>query len=519
MSRDATSDSNSSSDDEQPTRSTTDAYTFLQNCVLDADHKALEEHLVSNPVQQSDLDKCLLRGLQAVQRKEKGLSQMAQTLINLLNFGAKWDCEILLNDQQTPYHIICQSPGDHHELLYLMIKSKQRITDAQDIKMVSVFINAWRNANINCLKCLIANWAYVKEDYNYVWSYVASLGNVELLKCLFNRGIDKDSTDLSDRSVLWWVVHSGKVEAVSYLLDTGVTIPNYAPNIRETQGERCKNDRLIMENRLDRHRFKEGRYTLVVDINEECQDPCTAAIRDNKLEIIKLLDERGSQSCKSFFALRRAVIWGRVNVASYLLNKYTYDLNIEYIINNFGESRGPYTLLTESGQVFATKCTKLLLNHGADPAKPMFKATSANAIMTAICYGNLKAIAQYIRSGVNINCKSSHGSDLKVLPFEASVLHGRQSIVKMFFVSGCSSGVFSLRNNHKFKDDIKPEVEKLMKEWKVQENNVTPLQQRCRCVILNHLSPRADLKIENLPLPGVIIKFLSIPELDAILNL
>ena len=57
MSRDATTYSNSSSDDEQPTRSTTDTYTFLENCVLNADHKALEEHLVRNPVQQSDLDR------------------------------------------------------------------------------------------------------------------------------------------------------------------------------------------------------------------------------------------------------------------------------------------------------------------------------------------------------------------------------------------------------------------------------------------------------------------------------
>ena len=69
MNGDATTDSNSSSDDDQPTRSTTDTYTFLENCVLIADHKALEEHLVSNPVRQSDLDRCLTRSLQAVQRK------------------------------------------------------------------------------------------------------------------------------------------------------------------------------------------------------------------------------------------------------------------------------------------------------------------------------------------------------------------------------------------------------------------------------------------------------------------
>ena len=368
---------------------------------------------------------------------------------------------------------------------------------------------------------VIENGLYAKEDYTnvYVWPLVASLGDVEVLKLLFNCGLDKESTDQAGRSVLWWVVHSGNVEAVRYLLDIRVAIPNYSPDILDTQGERCKNNRLVMENRLDRHRFKDGRYTLVVDLDEEYQDPCTDAIRDNNLEIIKLLDERGSKSCKSFFALRRAVIRGNVDVVSYLLSKYTYDLNIEYVTyrKESDDNRGPYTLLTEHAYVFTVKITKLLLDHGADPANPMCEAKSRNAIMTAICYGNLKAITQYIRSGVNINFRSYDGTNRKALPFETSVRYGRKSVVKMLLVSGCSCGVYSQRNNQNFKSNLKPGLEKLMKEWKVQENNVTPLQQRCRCVILNHLSPRADLKIGRLPLPKLIIKFLSIPELDSVL--
>ena len=270
----------------------------------------------------------------------------------------------------------------------------------------------------------------------------------------------------------------------------------------------------------DRHRFEEDGSTLEFDFEEEDKDPCMIAISGNKLGIVKLLDERGSQICKSFTALRSAVICGSVDVASYLLNNYAYPLNMEYIIKgSVNQSRSSYTLLTEPRHVFTAKITKLLLDHGADPAKQMCAAKSVNAIISAISYGNVETIAQYIRSGVNINCRSYHGSDIKVLPFESSVVHGRQSIVKMLLVSGCSCGVFSLDKNHKFKDDVRPEVEKLMKEWKVQENNVTPLQQRCRCMILNHLSPRADMKIGKLPLPGLFIKFLGIPELDAILDL
>ena len=516
-----------SSDGELPTRSTTNTYTFLENCVLDADHKALEQHLVSNLVEQSDLDRCLVRVLRLVQRKETELSHVALALTILLQFGAKWNSDTLLDKQKTPYHIICQSPGDHQELLDMLIKSSQRrMIDAEDSRMFTALMYAVRNANINCLKCLIAKGAdvigkhmWIKRKYGYVWSLVARLGNVELLKCLFNRGIDTDSTDQMGLSVLWWVVYGGNIEAVCYLLDIGVNIPNNARGVSETQCERCKGDRLVIEHMVKINCFKEDGRTITIISTKEDNDPCMVAISCKRLEIVKLLDEYRSQSYKSFTALRRAVIWGSVDVASYLLSNYTYPLNIEYIIKDSDESKGPYTLLTEPRLVFTAKITKLLLDHGADPAKPMCATTSRNAIMTAICYGKLKAIAQYIRSGVDINFRSYDGTNIKSLPFETSVRYRHQPVVKMLLVSGCSCGVFSLPNNHKFKVNIKPDLEVLMEEWKVQENNVTPLKQRCRCVILNHLSPRADMKIRKLPLPGLIIKFLSIPELDTILDL
>ena len=131
--------------------------------------------------------------------------------------------------------------------------------------------------------------------------------------------------------------------------------------------------------------------------------------------------------------------------------------------------------------------------------------------MTAIKYNNLEVIDQYVRIGIDINSKSWDSTYGKVLsPFEACLLHDRHYVLEMLFVSGCSGGVFS---NLTLKD--KPKLEKLMKEWKVYDNNVVPLKQRCRSVILNHLSPRADLKIAKLPMPGGHIRFLSIPELDS----
>ena len=514
---------------------------------------------------------------------KKELSHVALALKILLQFGAKWKSDALLDEQKTPYHIICESPGDHHELLDLMINlSQQTIIDQQDSHRHTAMMYAVKNSNINCLKSLIVRgadvtigidvyvdrfrhfvdlWTPIIEviyglscnhtstimydsfelliqaavDQNkdhfksctdyilcailagnnycikklinkgaplknivcndfYMRGMVARKADAELFKCMFNRGVDKNSTSEDGYSILWYVVNSGKIEPVRYLLDIGVAIPTYAPEEREVPCEQCGENRLI----IDTYEKQEGR------------DPCMRAIRCNHSEIVKLLDEYGSKSCKTFYALRSAVKNASVHVVSYLLNKYSYAINIEYIIKDSG--KGIFTLLTEPVLKFRAQITKLLLDHGADPAKQMCGATSSNAIMTKIGYGNLEVIAQYIRSGVNINLKAWDSLFRKVLsPFEASFLRNRHYVAEMLLISGCSGGVFSKRMLHPI-----CQLGKLMKEWKVYDNNVVPLKQRCRCVILNHLSPRADLKIQQLPLPRLLIKFFSIPELDSI---
>ena len=103
-----------------------------------------------------------------------------------------------------------------------------------------------------------------------------------------------------------------------------------------------------------------------------------------------------------------------------------------------------------------------------------------------------------------------------VLPFEVSVLHSFHNVAEILLMSGCSCGMFNLKNSNPFQKDITPGLQKLMMDWKVLENNVTPLKQRCRSVILNHLSPRADMKVENLQLPRLLIKFLHFHELNDI---
>ena len=581
---------------ELPTRSTTNTPTFLETCALDVDHMELRDYLMNNPVQQSDLDRCLLRGIEIVQRNELELSHVAPALTTLLQSGAKWNSDALLDDQKTPYHIICESPGDHHELLALMIKLSQKtIINTQDINRCTALLYAVENANIDCIKCLLANKADVtieaekwqifvhgkntilnpiikaiwmsgcvskhssvimsdifdlllvaavqrNQDHlrnctayilcalftvnfhctnelikigapldepihkdRYAWAYIARRGNVEMLKSMFNRGFHKESIDSDGVGVLGHAVSGGTIEAVRYLLDLRVPIPNCIPEVRTTQCEQCEENRLI----------------IYVNNKLELCDPCMRAIRDDKLEIVKLLDEYGGQSSKSFTALRWGVIFGNVDVTSYLLNKYSYPLNMEYTkvsVSDHHEDTSIYTILTEPRVKNKIQITKLLLDHGADPTKKICSPTRTNAMMTAIVKGHLDVIAQYIRSGVSINFRSYDNFCRNVLPFEASVLHGYHDIAKMLLISGCSCGVFSLKDNHLFKNNLDPEVVKLMKEWKVEDNNVTPLKQQCRSVILNHLSPRADEKIEKLPLPRGIIKFLNISVMDDIVD-
>ena len=89
---------------------------YIVTWVFDADHEALEDLLINDPVPQSTLETCLERGLRIVQQMERKLSHVAPALTILLQAGAKWTGNTLLDELKTPYHIICESEGDHHEL-------------------------------------------------------------------------------------------------------------------------------------------------------------------------------------------------------------------------------------------------------------------------------------------------------------------------------------------------------------------------------------------------------------------
>ena len=391
------------------------------------------------------------------------------------------------------------------EILDLLLESGADVNLPTNNSAASPINIALSHRNIECVVKLFKKEAQLNSTYvdgRSVWEKAARLGSVEILKCMFKNGLDKNCTDpLYGESLLSCVVKSHNVDAVRYLLDLGVTVPNITPTSEFKLCSRCKTNRVY----FDEH-----------DLS--VQDLSMKAIRYNDPEMVHLLEEHGSQSCKYFKALQIAVRFLNLDTVEYLLNNYTYPLNNEYM-TSFSAIKTCLVLLTERCYNYnkdKVKITKLLLDHGADPNKKICNGKGTSALIEAIFQSHAAIIAMLIRNGVDINFRSYVRYHRCLLPFEASILRDRLYVAEMLLVSGCSCGVYSLDNNDMA--NIKSDLKDLMEKWHVLENNVIPLKQQCRKMLLNHLSPQADKKIMKLPLPAGVIRYLSIPELDDILD-
>ena len=322
------------------------------------------------------------------------MSDVAPTLITLLQNGAKWDYDHLIMDGGiTPYHIICCSTGDHQELLELMIKELRRtLLNAKDDVGCTALMYAVSNANIKCVKCLIANEGDVNlisnkpnvrhmttrvtgplidsiklmhpnslHSYNTmmgifdvllnsgadvnkpcfgrvpimeaaavgniycvkkliqkgaqvnstdrashtVWTLAARAGSVDVLKLLIeDNGINKNSTDEKGLSVLYWAIHSGNIEVVRYLLKQGVTMTSFVPRECVEECRKCGTN-------VSCH---------YPDATQLKIDPYVLAIRDNMLDIVRLMNEYGCQLYKSTEILSHSIRANNVQLVDYLLS-------------------------------------------------------------------------------------------------------------------------------------------------------------------------------------------------------
>ena len=356
--------------------------------------------------------------------------------------------------------------------------------------------------NVYCVKKLIDKGADIfstDENGQTALMLAAETGSLNVLKYLIEDvHLDKNSIHKNGCSVLIWAVRSMNIKTVRYLLNLGETAVTHTP---EERVEPCQ------------HCAKSLPY---VNTDDFYLHPCIEALGSNKVDMVRLFEEYGCQSYKHLYALSQAVRLKNVTVVEYLLSNYNYPLNKEYK-GSLLRWNLHTTLLTEACEAKSVEIVKVLLELGADPNVNNSVETCSSAINVAIFKRLVEVIARFIRGGVNVNAKSFYPGIGDVLPFEAAVWSHHIYAAKLFLVYGSSCGVFSLNKKHKCKVDVAPDLQELLEEWNVQKNNVLSLQQRCRMVILNHLSPQADQKIKELPLPPLLISYLNVPELDDIM--
>ena len=363
---------------------------------------------------------------------------------------------------------------------------------------------------VSCCEKLIQRGAqfyymYTDREGETLWSLAARTGSVDVLKCLLqNHSIDKNSTFWLN--VLCCVVHSGTIEAVRYLLKQGVTVTSLVPKKYVQTCRKCATNILC---------YYDNTTEMITD------HPYVHAIESNKLDVVRLMDEHGYELYKSPEILSHAILKNSVDVVEYLLCNYKYPLNHGYTVRYKANGRLKYghkNFLIKACETQSVEVVKVLLERNADPNKNCCKQKCPSVINVAIYKRHVEIIARFIRGGVNVNTRSCHLSMGMMLPLEVAVYDNHIYAAEMLPVAGCSHGVHSLKNNCALKDNIGHKMQELLKEWNVHKNNVQPLKQRCRMVILNHLCHQADKKIKELPLPSQMIRYLSIPELDDILE-
>ena len=484
-----------------------------------------------------------------------------ETIKLLLQLDAKWGNDVVLEDPITPYHIICRSTGDNSGLLDLMIESTgRRFLNTKDSTECTALMYAVRQGNINCVKSLLAHGADVNvgnkkiKDESFIAGsansysemrlvnpliesimllhpksklssvtmigmfemllenrvdintpgcdnrtplmYAAAVGNNYCFSKLIDKGARHDRADDCGRSVMYWAVVSGNILTIHYLLQKGVTVENFREVPHENIGHLCG--------------INTGSS---VDMLKT--DPYMKAVWMDRPDVVQLIDEYRSQTFQYFAYLRCAVMGSSREVLKYLLSKHKYPLNHEYVVGDDGHGEKCYKTLLVDACTRSVELVRLLLEHGADPNRNSGRNRYPNAITTAIMEGQLDIVACLIRSGSNVNYRPWH-NDMQPSPFELSILCGNIYIAEMLLYSGCFCGVFSLDIKHNYKNNVKPDVVTLMKDWNVHKNNVIPLQKRCRMVIWNLMSPATEEKITKLPLPSILRTYLTIPELDDI---
>ena len=265
------------------------------------EHKAFKEHMDDNLVQQN-LYGSLAFGIELVKSKKRTMSDVAPTLKMLLQYGAKWDGDDLPG-KTTPYHVICDSTGDHYEILDLMIKELGPTSlDTKDnyertALMCAVLAPPVHHANIECVETLIANGSDVnvignKYYYNNLFELTGALNMVvnplissismmastshcsDVTMGIFDLLLKSGakvirSCNLNKRTPVRYAAEFGNVNCVKKLIEKGAEL-NYTDSYGETASTlaartgsvdvlKC----LIEDNGMDKNYVDHNGYSLL----------------------------------------------------------------------------------------------------------------------------------------------------------------------------------------------------------------------------------------------------------------
>ena len=391
------------------------------------------------------------------------------------------------------------------DIVNLLLESKVDINKPRDTFGRLPIQYAIDQKNIDCFEKLAQNGAKF-EPIPLLFRAERDI-RIDVLECLINLGFSKNVTDSFGRNALYHAVCNRDITFIRYLLEAGVTIhtteeqQHYRPSYQETSSR-------------------------MMNLHKGWYNSCLQAITMDMLDVVQLMENYDQQTFQSMEALKCAVRRNSLKMVNYLLRKYKYPINMEYRdIDRHTTQRmwnWSQTIITEACKPDHLEIVTLLMEHGADPAKKSDDKRYQSAVMLAIKKEYNDLVAHFIRSGVNLDCRLHDRYLGDVLPFEYAVIRCNKPAAEMLLHAGCSCGEFSLVNNiptgitssigigylQRF---VSVKFQMLMIEWNMHKNNVRPLHQLCRKSIRKHLFPRAVKKITELPLPSMIIRYLSTP--------
>ena len=353
---------------------------FLDDLDSEGSNSTIRLQLVINLPSQKILDDCLLIGLHSLSSQHQHISQVVAALELLLQFGAKWDGSTLLGLRRTPYHIICQCPNDHYELLDKMMRSSGgKLVNENDSSGCTAVMHAVHNKHIKSLRCLIDHGADLSIRCNLrdtgmttaliqaIRAHASSPSPItrDILNVLLDNGVDVNGHSLVrspieyaiyynsiecfqklvqkdaqfDLKGMWFVAVSNRcIDILRSLINLGIS-----KNVTDSFGRNalhhavCSGHITVVRYLLEvgvtitiiKKRLQDQLCSFIID-NDMTDDfwymynPCLQAISMERLDVVQLLEKYEQQMFQSFEALKCAVRKNSLKMVNYLLSKYTY---------------------------------------------------------------------------------------------------------------------------------------------------------------------------------------------------